>query len=297
MATTVRELLESRGVAKSGGRLSASRSFHVYDPSSPIQTPGRVIASFGSQGLPQYGEQFPESASLFARDYDIALVSGHNDLWIVRWTYAELEIGGGVPIPEVEPGQPNYVEVSANVTAQREPIWRSHTEEQMLTLVSPTADPLQYPNGDVINANDIGGQSVDVNGEPTSMVLGQVEVSVTEVLPGIPNLSAAYNYLWKRNSTAFLGAPIGQLVYQGVTVNRIGVNLFQYSHKFVLDRYYWMRQLPLRTALGDVIPKDSPIVPPDGGAPYNVAKTVIFVQGFPSKANFFNISPNFRRLD
>jgi hypothetical protein len=297
MATTVRELLESRSVAKKGGKLTASRAFHVYDASAAIQTPSRIISTFGAQGLPAYGEQFPESPNLFARDYDIALVSGHNDLWIVRWEYSELEISGGVAIPEIEPGQPNYVEISASISATRFPIWRSLTEEQLALLTSPTADPVAYPNGDAPTPKDIGGTSVDVNGEPLDQVIGQAEITISEIVPGIPNLSGAYAYLWKRNSTQFLGAPIGQLLYQGVNVNRIGVNLFQYSHKFGLDRMWWMRQVPVRNALGDVIPKDAPIVPQGGGAPYNVAKTVFFVQGFPNKADFFNISPNFRRVE
>lgn len=295
MPTTVRELLESRSVAKKGGRLTANRSFHVWDESSPIQTPSRVISAFGSQGLPQYGEQFPESASLFARDYDIALVSGHNDLWIVRWEYAELEIGGGVPIPEVEPGQPNYVEIAASITMTRFPIWRSLPEALMLAHVSTNA-PQTYPNGDMVSQVDIGGVPVDVNGEPVDQVIGQVEITINEIVPGIPNLSGAFAYLWKRNSTRFLNAPIGQLVYTGVNVNRVGVNLFQYSHKFALDRNWWLRQVPIRNALGDVVPRATPVVPPGGGAPYNVAGKVLFVQGFPDKADFFNISPNFRRV-
>lgn len=297
MALTVTELLESRSVAKKGGRLTASRSFHVYDADSAIQTPGRLIASFGSSGLPQYGEQFPESSSLFARDYDISLVSGHNDLWIIRWEYAELEISGGVEIPEIEPGQPNYVELSATISMTKVATWRTFTAAQIRTLVSAEGSTQLFPNGSVTQSRDIGGQPVDINGEPIETAIPQVEITITEVAPGVPNLSGAMSFIWHRNSTAFLGAPIGQLLYAGVTVNRIGVNMFQYAHKFILDRWYFMRQTPLRNSLGEVQPADNPIVPSGGGSPYNVAKTVFFVQAFPDYANFFNISPNFRRAD
>lgn len=297
MATTVTELLESRSVAKKGGRLTASRSFHVYDSDAAIQTPGRIIASFGSGGMPQYGDQFPESQTLFARDYEISLVSGHNDLWIIRWEYAELEISGGVAIPEIEPGQPNYVELSASVAMTRMATWRLHTATQILDIVNPTRNPAMCPNGNPVAPLDIMGTPVDINGEPIDTAVPQAEITITEVASGVPNLSGAMSFIWRRNSTAFLGAPIGQLLYAGVSVNRIGVNMFQYAHKFILDRWYFMRQTPLRNSLGEVEPRDAPIVPPNGGSPYNVAKTVFFVQAYPDLANFFNISPNFRNAD
>lgn len=294
MTATVRELLESRSVSKKGGKLTGSRSFHVYDTATPIQTPGRVVTLFGSQGLPAYGEAFPETATLFARDYELALVSGHNDLWLVRWDYSELEAGGGISIPEVEPGQPGYIEISANVTAARFPIWRSLDDAAIAVLTSDTGD---YPAGDCGSPKDIGGISVDVNGEPLNDVIRQVEIVITEVRPGIPKIGELIGYIWKRNDRAFLGAPKGQLLYQGVSINRIDVNLFQYQHKFGLDRWYWMRQVPIRNALGDVVPAPVGIVPGPGLPPYNVAGTVLFVQGFPDKINFFNISPRFRDVD
>ena len=297
MSITVRELLDSRSVAKKSGKLSARRSFHVYDAATPIQTPARIAASFGANGLPAFGEEFPEAPGLIARDYDLALVSGHNDLWLVTWDYSEIEPGGGISIPEKEPGQPGYIEVSASVSASRFPAWRILSESDISALVrSSGTNPGPYPNGDAITPADIGGTAADVNGEPINDVVKQLEITITELRNGMPDLSDLLGFIWTRNASRFLGAPVGSLLYQGCAVNRVDVNLFSYQHKFGYDRWYWMRQVPIRNAMGDVVPKPIPIVPGPGLPPYNVADTVFFVQGFPDKTDFFNISPRFRSV-
>lgn len=292
MATVI-ELLESRSVAKRSGKLSATRAFHIYDAETPLTTPARVVTLFGSQGLPGYGEVFPEATGLFARDYELSLVSGHTDLWLLRWEYATLEDGGGIAIPELEPGQPGYVDVSATASAARFPIWRSLSESEIADLVKEGGD---YPAGDCSSPKDINGVSVDINGEPLNDVIRQFEIVITETRNGTPRLGGLMGFIWKRNLFPFLGAPKGQLLYQGVSVNRVDINTFQYQHKFALDRWYWMRQTPVRNALGDVIPRDLAVVPGPNLPPYNVAGAVFFVQGFPDLADFFQISPRFRSV-
>lgn len=283
---TVVELLESRAIAKKGGKLSATRSFHVYDSTTPITSPATIATLFGTQGMPIYGEEFPESPNLLARDYEYALVSGHNDLWLVRWDYAESEFGAS--LPEKEPGQPGYVEISAAISAERVQAWRSLSYGELAAL---TGSAGAYANGNSATKPDIGGDRIDVAGEPLQDIVRQVEITITEVRVGIPNLLFLLPYTWARNSTRFLNAPIGQLLYVGANINRIDVNLFQFSHKFILDRWWHMRQMVITDAEG------RPLLQSFGSGPDDAvvrASKVTFVQGFPTLRDFFQMSPNFR---
>jgi hypothetical protein len=280
------EQLESRTIAKRGGKLTATRTFHVWNDAAPIETPAAVIAAFGTSGLPVAGFEFPESPNLLARDYDIARAPGHRDLWIVRWEYSELGVGG-LDIPEVEPGQPGYVDITASISASRVEAWRSLTYGQLAALTS-SGGP--YPQGTNNTGGDIGGDPIDASGEPTQDVVRQVEITVTETRNGIPNLLFLLPYAWTRNNNRFLGAPIGQLLYVGATVNRIDINLFQFSHKFILDRWWHMRQMPICDPLGHPILQSVGA----GGTTRQVAASVVFVQGFKDQRDFFQMSPNFR---
>jgi hypothetical protein len=283
VSVNVRELLDSRAIAKKGGKLTATRSFHVFNTATPLTSPATIATLFGTNGMPIYGEEFPESPNLLARDYEYALVSGHNDLWLVRWDYAEQEFGG--TLPEKEPGQPGYVEISASISAERVNAWRSLSYSE-LTALTGSSGP--YANGNSATKPDIGGDRIDVAGDPLQDVVRQVEITITEVRTGIPNLLFLLPYTWARNSTRFLNAPVGQLLYVGANINRIDINLFQFSHKFILDRWWHMRQMAVTDRTGNVITK------PYGTPQIWRAETVQYVQGFPTLRDFFQMSPNFR---
>jgi hypothetical protein len=288
MSIQVLELLDSRAVSRKGGKLSATRSFHVWDDAGAAVNPESIATQMGTGGLPIFGEVFPSSPNLLARDYEYARVSGHADLWLVRWDYAEQSIGSGSQ--ETQPGQPNYTEISCNITANRVPAWRSIIQTDMAYLVNSNGLG-GYPNGTPsaagAAANDIGGIEIDSAGNPVDDVVRQAELTITEVRSGIPNLGFTMAFLWRRNNNTFLGAPVGQLLYCGATVNRIDINLFQYQHKFVLDRWYHMRQFAVTDAFGD------PLLASNQSAQTVHAAKVVFVQPFMQFANFFALSPNF----
>ncbi len=286
MSVQVRELLESRAISKKGGKLSATRSFHVWNDATPIVTPGAIATAFGTNGLPVYGEEFPESPNLLARDYEYARVAGHTDLWLIRWDYAESTIGG--TLPPKEPGQPGYVEVSATISASMVPAWRALTDSELASLV---ADGGPYPFGSSPTQSDIQGEPIDVAGNPLQDVVRQVEITITETRSGIPNLLFLLPFVWRRNNNNFLNAARGQLLYCGASINRIDINTFTFAHKFVLDRSFHMRQLAVCDAFGNVIPMSYPNNPANAR---EVAAKVIFVQPFPTYANFFAMSPNFQ---
>lgn len=285
MSVQVLEQLGSRDVSKSGGKLTARRSFHVWDEAAPLATPGTVVVLFGTGGLPVYGETFPESPNLQARDYRLSRVDGHRDLWLVEWEYVEADLISST-VPEVQPGEVGYVEITARITAGFVDAWRALTTVELADLTKAGG---KYPFGNN-NASrlDIGGTPIDVAGEPTQQIVRQIELQVTEVQSGIPNLTAYLPFTWARNNVAFMGAPIGQLLYVGANVSRIDVAKFQWQHTFVLDRWWHMRQQPYKWPDGKV-----PTMGPVGS---KVAESVFFVQPFPSYANFFAMSSNFTRV-
>jgi hypothetical protein len=282
MSIQVHELLESRAFSRKGGKLTGTRSFHVWDDASPITSPEALRLLFGSSGLPIDGEAFPQSPNLVAKDYDAAKVAGHSDLWLVRWEYSE----SGIVQGQLQPADPGYCEISANITAQRVDAWRMLTDSE---LASMTASGGDWAYGDGNFDEDIGGVSIDAAGDPLSSVVRQVEITISEVRLGIPNLSFTLPFVWRRNSNRFLGAPIGQLLYAGCTVNRIDINKFTFDHKFILDRWWHMRQLAVTDAFGKVDTMDIG----SEENPRAVAATVLFVQEFTGSADFFALSPNF----
>lgn len=285
MSVQVVEQLGSRDVSKTAGKLTARRGFHVWNSAVALSTPGSVVVLFGTNGLPVYGETFPESPNLQARDYRLSRVDGHGDLWLVEWDYVEADLISA-SVPDSQPGEIGYVEVTARITAGFVDAWRSLTTAELADL---TKSGGKYPFGNN-NASrlDIGGTPIDVAGEPTQQIVRQVEIQVTEVQSGIPNLTAYLPFIWARNNVTFMGAPIGQLLYVGANVTRIDVAKFQWQHTFVLDRWWHMRQQPYKWPDGKV---------PTSGAPgTKVAESVFFVQPFPSYANFFAMSSNFTQV-
>lgn len=281
MSVQVQEQIASRAVSKSGGKLTARRSFHVWNTAVAIDTPGQVVVLFGTSGLPVYGEAFPESPNLLARDYRIARADGHTDLWVVEWDYG---IGDQVGLIGREPGEIGYTEITARIGGGFVDAWRALTGAQLSAL---TAVGAAYPSGSGNSSrSDIGGTPIDVAGEPLQDVVRQVEIQITEIQGGMPDLSFYLPFVWCRNNTSFLGARIGQLLYTGANVSRIDVNRFQWEHTFVLDRWWHMRQQPYKYADGRI--------PMMGQPGRQNAESVFFVQPFPTYANFFAMSSNFR---
>lgn len=284
MSINVRELLESRIFSRKSGKVTASRSFHIYSTATPITVPQQVFAIVGSNGLPQYGDEFPLSPGLIARDYDLSLVDGHTDLWLMRWDYSEKEFGGFITR---SPSSPNYVEISASVSAERVSAWRALDGSQLAAMFS-AAGPYRY--GSAANPVDIGGNYMDSAGEPLQDIVRQVEFNVNETRSGGPRLLPITTAAWTRNSTTFLTCPPGQLLYVGATISRVEDDLFNIAHKFIADRWWHCRQMAISDAEG------RPLLVSNPSTKLMHAAKVMFVQGFPSVTDFYNISPNFIQL-
>lgn len=281
MSVKIVEQLGSRQVSRTDGKLTARRSFHVWNDTTPLVSPVQVYALSGTGGLPYFTEPFPESPNLVARDYNISRVDGHQDLWLVEWDY---QTGDSLTGSQKDPTEIGYVEISARLSASFVEAWRSLTPQAFAALM---AGP--YPSGSNNSSRpDIGGTPIDVAGEPLQDVVRQVEIQIAETVGGVPNLSSMMAFVWRRNNTPFLGTPVGQLLYVGANVNRVDVDRFRMEHTFVLDRWWHMRQQPYKFPEGRI---------PLMGIPGKQhAESVFLVQPFEGFANFFALSSNFRAV-
>ena len=277
---TITELLESRQSLTAGGRNTGVRSFVVYDTASPITTDIAVRQLFGTGGLPQKGEQYPDAVSPFvAADVSVDRYEGQSDVWKVTWTYKDGAVGGGTNETR-QPNDPGYVDVSITGSAEFDEVWRSLTNAEIAALVAGA----NYPNGTASAGDwDIGGTKIDVAGEPLSGPLRKkVTLSVTETMDFVPAMSFFMGYVGRRNSTPFKGGAIGTIVYTAPSIKRIDLNRWAVTHNFVSDNYYHMIQMAYRNPDGSVA------LDTDGHA-----SNVWYRQPFPDLIDFYTISSYF----
>lgn len=294
MSVYVVEQLNSRNVSRTQGKLKATRTFHVWDDATPITTPNTVSALFGSNGLPYFGEPFPGTTTLGAMDWSIAKVDGHADLWSVTWEYQEVT-GGGTVVAPPPPG-PNevtdasvhgYVEVNATLSASHVDVWRVYDRA---TIIAECSANGRFPKGLPPNT-PIRGQKVDAGGHPVSYILRQFDINITLVRDGQFKPRNLLSFVWKRNDTAFLDCEPGSVLYCGANVNRIGERKFQYSHRFVYDQWFHMRQSAMRDMNGEVM-----CGPRSSTDNTSCAEDVRFIQPFPDLTELRNIDPLFAQV-
>jgi hypothetical protein len=264
MAQIVYEQLQSRALSVSGGRITGTRTFHVWDDSSAITQPVQI--QLGANGMPAKGDLFPGESGVYAISYNATPLGDGVGTWTVTWSY-----GANASSPTTI----GYVERTSSTDAVFRDVYRVNV-------------PNSY-NGNGSNGQDIGGASVDSGGNPTSFLslvisLGLVEtVSEADVSS---RLITSASVVGKRNSEIFEGFAAGTLIYKGFKSSRIGVGLFSLDHVFEFRNDYHMVQQPRRSTQGDVYLQSSP--------QYGVvAGHVYFVQPFPETANFNLLSENF----
>ena len=136
---------------------------------------------------------------------------------------------------------------------------------------------------EVLEGGDIKGAPVDESGVPITAFIIQQDLELSVRYPSfdrVPNISSLY-LVAKRNSTPFLGAAAGTLLFTGMSVSRDGVNSYRASFTFTWDQWRHMRQVPSRDQNGEVVISDR----------FDVddrfkADLVIYKQPFPDTENF-----------
>jgi hypothetical protein len=280
MAITVTETTDSRRIATRDGLTTANRSFHVYDLETPILQPLGVYALFGSNGLPNYWDQFPDAAfALNATSVTVQRAEGQIDVWLVNWDYTEQSYN---IVQLKNPEQPGYVDVSAEASGETVDAWRSLTQNEIAALTASGGPySLGTPGATPI---DIGGRPMDSAGEPLTKLIRQISVNYAVTVDQPPNILTFAPFIGTRNSKTFSGAAPGRCLYLGGNVSRTSLNRWSINHKFLLDEWAHMRQVAERNPDGQVILGSIPA----GGV---AASKVTFAQPFPDLADFFQISP------
>ena len=91
MALAAIELQETRNMNYSGGKISATRRFAIWDDAVPITTPARVREAFGttigSVDIPVRNSLFPEEIGIYARSYSITAREDGSGVWNLEWNY------------------------------------------------------------------------------------------------------------------------------------------------------------------------------------------------------------------
>lgn len=285
MAAVFHELLGSRTVEFDAGKTVASRMFHVFDAASPLTTPDQIAALYGTTDgngitLPAYGDVHPNLTGVVALSPRAEKVQGHSDLWLVTWQYRQLAWSP----TDKQPNEVGYVDVSANGTGVVQNLWRRHTTAQ---LDAAFGDGGSWEYGtEVTIETDIGGTPMDSAGEPTSMALARVEVQLAETVDTLPNALYLSEFLNRRNNTNFGDVGKGVVLYTGWDIQRLDLKLWRVSHKFVLDPFRHLAQVPVRNPDGTVMLSNL------GLYANQYADTVTWRQPFPNFADFNAISPN-----
>lgn len=280
MAINVWEQIQSRPIARSNGTYTATRVFKVWNDTTAITTPVAVEALFGTNNLPQRGDNFPDTTyTLVATDHSIRRDDGQTDLWVVEWKYTEAASGS---FDNKQPNEVGYLEISASATGETVDCWRSLEPDQIAAL---TASGAHYANGIPSDDSifDIGGRPIDIAGEPTSMIVRQVNASIGVTMEVKPKIGDYAAFIGRRNSLPFYGAGVGRVLYLGADIRRIEAKKWSVGHRFLIDEWLHMRQIPFKN--------------PDGSPRLTLttagARTqyVNYVQPFLKLADLYQISP------
>jgi len=268
------EFIDSRSIQTSGGRGTGSRVFHAAGYSNASDVFALLGTTVSGVAVPRAGESHPEFPGLVARDFSIEKVSGHSDLWKLTWQYEVVSRGfpdyPEIVVPEVLPNEVDYVEISSEIRNEFYNAWR----------LKPTLPA----DGIVLDPTlDIQGTPVDAAGNPTSIQRRIQELTITETV-NEPRYGVYSAFQFTRNSTTFLGAAVGSVVYNGVSIRRTGLNVYQVSHRFTQDSEYHLQQTPLIE-----FPDGTPKLDANG----KHAAQVYFIQPFDRLADLNTISFNF----
>lgn len=125
-------------------------------------------------------------------------------------------------------GATPFLGYTANVSGTYVDVWRAQ-------------DP---PSGGTATNTDIAGTKLDSGGKPISKLVVQSNVQVTRKVTSVP-WGAIWGAVGKRNSDAYDGAAVGQLLFTGISVNTIALGVYEISYQYLSDSLLHCRQLPI----------------------------------------------------
>ena len=210
-----------------------------------VRALGNSIDVDGSGGLettilPKLGDAHPQFQNmLFASSYDLTKIPKSDEMWRISFTYkfnkpVNFQTGGDVTRG---PDALGYQDVSARVTGKFDLCYRAN------------------PNFSNSNPKgDIGGDPVDCNGQPTSIMRPQYEIqfntTVDETISGaLATYGAEVGTVCNGNVFGLDGSTV---LYKGASITRIAQNSYRLTHSFLYDQWYHTIQTPKFTTDGQI---------------------------------------------
>ena len=260
---------QSRGFDRDTDGQSGTRSFLVVEQDSTVTTQPSIDQVIRATGVKLYrqdisiGDSPPPLGNLVPLSVNVRSESDAQIQYTVEFKY-----GLDSLIPDDEsPDDPGFVSFTLSQRPVAVDLFRA--DDGSLRIVG--------------DGSDIEGEPVDEAGIPlTAFVIQQdLELSVRyESFDRVPNISSLY-LVSKRNSTPFLGAASGNLLFTGMSVTRDGVNSYRAGFTFTWDQWQHMRQVPGRDQNGTIPTKDTFVIDDR-----HHAENVFYKQPFPDTENF-----------
>lgn len=224
---------QSRGYDRDTDGQSGTRTFLVVEDDATVTTQPSLDQVIRSTGVRLYIQDNPVGGSAPPLGNLIPLavnVRSESDA-LIQYS-VEFKYGLDSLIPDEEsPDDPNFV----SFTLSQRPV---------------AVDLYRSDDGSLIieEGQEIQGEPVDEAGIPLTAFVIQQDLELSVRYPSfdrVPNISSLY-LVAKRNSTPFLGAESGTLLFTGMSVSRDGVSSYRASFTFTWDQWRHMRQVPER---------------------------------------------------
>lgn len=260
---------QSRGYDRNTDGQSGTRSFLVVEDDSTVTTQPSLDQVIRATGVRLYAQDIPVGGSppplgnLIPLSVNVRSESDALIQYLVEFKY-----GLDSLIPDEEsPDDPNFVSFTLSQRPVAVDLYRA--DDGSLKVIG--------------DGTDIVGEPVDEVGIPLTAFVIQQDLELSVRYPSfdrVPNISSLY-LVGKRNSTPFLGAESGKLLFTGMSVSRDGVNSYRASFNFTWDQWQHMRQVPGRDQNGTIITKDNFTIDDR-----HHAEKVFYRQPFPDTENF-----------
>jgi hypothetical protein len=201
-----------------------------------------------------------------------------------------------------DPTRP-YFKISRSTTTRTAQFWR--TGSMWTNAIADGTEPMPP-------VQDLGGVKTDTNGQPITMPVFQQQIQVDVLWDRTKDNSSALGYAaspdppmnwyddfgYSRNSAAFLGWPIGYVIYQGWSFNPGPDEMGILSHRFLADNFQFCEQRPLPNTSGKPLLDTGLTWGGTAGTPaipVQAQKYVFWYQPYRTLTNFstlFTIRPN-----
>jgi hypothetical protein len=285
----INELATSPQYSYNEGNPVVTRNFYAYPYDSEALIRSELIKFeplyiFAAGGLPA-----DPDLRLILRDLQIVKDANNRRGYFVTLIYKD-GTGARTTFNPLQPNDDNYATYRLSTEGRFVDMWRQWTTDAALrSVVRAKTDDNYVPLYGVNDAlSDIGGQKIDVAGTPTSVIVPMQRLIVDITTIELPALRFFRPYLGTRNKTIFLGCDVGTAVCLGADATEMQPSRWKISLSFEIDKYYHLKQVPIRNASG--------YVELDQGGDTNAlgrgqASRVAWVQPHPEVTEFRDIHP------